>query len=132
MKRLALAAALTAAVPALAACQQGVQAPEDPGVCWHYVQEEGGEPRFNKVAENQRSIEFCAARLEEMRVRFLRFGGGRDEIVGAYQGRWLFVDRAGISTAERLEGGRYTLLVRTGDGRLAAPGSMPLRPEDMR
>jgi len=131
MKRLALAA-LAAAVPALSACQQTVQAPTDPGVCWHYVEEDDGKPRFNKVADGQRSIEFCAARLEEMRVNFLRFGSSRREIVGAYQGRFIFVDRAGISTAESLDGGRYTLLVRTGDGRLAAPGSMPMRPEDMR
>jgi hypothetical protein len=113
------------AAAALAACDQSTKAPFDRGVC--YAVEPGAEgeaPRFNVVAEDQPQIEFCAARLEEMRLRFLRMGGSRREIVGAYQGRFIFIDRAGVSFGQTLEGARFMALARTGDGRLAIPGAI--------
>jgi hypothetical protein len=121
-------AALTvvgAAALALSACEKAVEAPFDRGVC--YAVEAGAEgepPRFNKVAEDQPQIEFCAARLEEVRLRFLRLGGSRREIVGSYQGQFLFIDREGVWIGQTLEGSRFILLARTGDGRLAMPGAI--------
>jgi hypothetical protein len=109
----------------LAGCQKSTEAPFDQGVC--YAVETGAEgeaPRFNKVADNQPQIEFCAARLEEVRLRFLRMGGSRLEIVGSYQGQFIFIDRAGVWISRSLEGSRFILLARTGDGRLAIPGAI--------
>ena len=123
--RLSLILALGAAAAALAACSQSTKAPFDRGVCYAVEPGAEGEPaRFNVVAEDQPQIEFCAARLEEMRLRFLRMGGSRREIVGAYQGRFIFIDRAGVSFGQTLEGARFMALARTGDGRLAIPGAI--------
>lgn len=110
---------------ALVACEKAVEAPFDRGVC--YAVEAGAEgeaPRFNKVAENQPQIEFCAARLEEVRLRFLRLGGSRREITGSYQGQFLFINREGVWISQTLDGSRFILLARTGDGRLAMPGAI--------
>ena len=49
------------------------------------------------------------------------------DIVGAYQGSFLFLQREGVFTAETYDGARYPFLVRTGDGRLAVPGSVQSR-----
>ncbi|HEX8661921.1 MAG TPA: hypothetical protein VF686_08635 [Brevundimonas sp.] len=124
MKLLTIAA-LGAGALALAACEKTTEAPFDRGVC--YVVElkaEGEPPQFNKLAEDQPQIEFCAARLEEMRLRFLRMGGSRREIMGSYQGQFIFIDRAGVWIGQTLEGSRFILLARTGDGRLAIPSAI--------
>jgi len=109
-----------------AACAPRVEAPRDEGVCWYVVpaEEEGGDPRFNLVARDQPQIEFCAARLEEMRLRFLRLGGSNREIIGAYQGQFIFIDRRGVQFGKDLNGPRFFALTRTGDGRLAIPGAI--------
>ena len=46
------------------------------------------------------------------------------ELIGAYQGQYIFIDRGGVSFARTLEGGRFFALARTGDGRLAIPGAI--------
>ena len=130
MRGLVFALAAAALPLILAACQAEVEVPEERGVCWHVVRQEGGEVRFNRVAEDQPNMEQCAARLEEMRVRFMRMGGTRQEVIGAYGGRFLFVDSAGVWLAQNLEGGRFMALRRTGDGRLAIPGAFELAPEE--
>ena len=117
--------AVGAGVLVLAACEKAVEAPFDQGVC--YAVEAGAEgeaPRFNKVADNQPQIEFCAARLEELRLRFLRMGGSRQEITGSYQGQFIFIDREGVWISQTLDGSRFILLARTGDRRLAIPGAI--------
>ena len=117
--------AIAAGALGLAACEKAVEAPFDRGVC--YAVETGAEgepPRFNKVADNQPQIEFCAARLEEVRLRFLRMGGSRQEITGSYQGQFIFIDREGVWISQKLDGSRFILLARTGDGRLAIPGAI--------
>lgn len=120
---LLLAAGLGAAV--LAACGGGVEAPYEPGVCFSVeAGEEGEATAFHKLAEGQPQIEHCAARLEEMRLRFLRQGGSRQEITGAYQGQYIFIDREGVWIGKSLDGSRFFLLARTGDGRLAMPGAI--------
>lgn len=123
--RFAAITAIGAGALSLAACEKAVEAPFDRGVC--YAVEAGdaaGTPRFNKVADNQPQIEFCAARLEEVRLRFLRIGGSRQEITGSYQGQFIFIDREGVWISQTLEGSRFILLARTGDGRLAIPGAI--------
>jgi hypothetical protein len=122
-KSLLVAAAATAAV-SLAACAKRTEPPGDPGICYHVVAQKDGGLKYNKVVEAQ-SLEVCAANLEAMRVKFLTLGGSQQELVGAYQANFLFLDRYGIHTSTSLEGPRYTALVRTGDGRLAVPGAMP-------
>ena len=123
--KIATTAALIAAAAALAACGGGVKAPYDEGVCYAVeIPEGGGEPVFNKVADNQPQIEACAARLEEMRLRFLRLGGNRREVTGSYQGQFIFIDRAGVWFSKTLDGNRFMALARTGDGRLAVPGAI--------
>jgi hypothetical protein len=77
------------------------------------------------LARNVPTLEQCAADLEAMRVHFLSLGGSQTEITGAYQSKFLFLEREGIFTADSLDGASYLALVRTGDGRLAPPGSVP-------
>ena len=94
-------------------------------MCFAVEAGEAGEPPvFNKLADNQPQIEHCAARLEEMRLRFLRQGGSRQEITGAYQGQFIFLDREGVWIGKTLDGSRFILMARTGDGRLAVPGAI--------
>ena len=125
MTRFALLLAAGVGVLALGACQNTTKAPFDPGVCYAVeLGKEGQEPTFNVVARDQPQIEFCAARLEEMRLRFLGFGGNRREMIGSYQGQFIFIDRAGVSFGKSLEGARFMALARTGDGRLAIPGAI--------
>lgn len=133
MMKFAVHAAAAATALTLAACAERVEAPRDPGVCWYVVaaETEGGEPRFNVVARDQPQIEFCAARLEEMRVSFLRMGGTNREIIGAYQGQFIFIDQYGVKFGKTLTGSRFFALARTGDGRLAMPGAIR-RAEDGR
>lgn len=123
--KLPLILMLGAGLVALSACEKQVEAPMDAGVCWHVVFPKDQPPKFNRLVANQPNLETCAASLEAMRVKFLRMGGGNDSIVGAYQGKFIFLQREGIFTGNTLTGGRYLALVRTGDGRLAIPGAMP-------
>jgi len=124
MKRLLTLSLAAGAVLATGACEKKVEAPRDVGVCWHMGFPKDKPPQFNKVAENQPSLEYCAAQLEALRVRFLRMGGGNETLIGAYQGNFIFLEREGIFTSANLTGGRYLALVRTGDGRLAMPGAV--------
>ena len=109
----------------LAACNSAVEAPYEPGVCFAVeVGAPGEAPVFNKLADNQPQIEHCAARLEEMRLRFLRQGGSRQDVTGAYQGQFIFIDREGVWIGKSLDGSRFIAMARTGDGRLAVPGAI--------
>ena len=115
-----------AALASLAACSSAVEAPYDPGVCYYVVPDEAEESgvRFNVVARDQPQMEHCAARLEEMRLRFLGMGGSNREIMGSYQGKFIFIDATGVKVGDSLTGGRYFFLARTGDGRLTIPGAI--------
>jgi hypothetical protein len=112
-------------VTVLGACSQSLQPPGDVGVCYYMASVEGAKAQFNVVARGVPDMEHCAADLEAMRIRFLNLGGGRSQIAGAYQGAFLFLQEEGVFTSSTYEGVRYPFLVRTGDGRLAAPGSAP-------
>jgi hypothetical protein len=117
------AAALTVV---LAACSGAVQAPYDEGVCYYVVPDEAAENgvRFNVVARDQPQMEHCAARLEEMRLRFLGLGGSNREITGSYQGKFIFIDATGVKVSDSLTGGRYFFLARAPGGQLAIPGAI--------
>lgn len=109
----------------LAACSGSVEAPYEQGACFVVeMSEDGKTPTFNKLAENQEQIEQCAARLEEMRLRFLRLGGTRRDVIGAYNGQYVFLDEEGVKIGKSLTGTRFMALARTGDGRLAVPGAI--------
>lgn len=114
------------AAAALGACSKRTLPPGDAGVCYHVVAQKDGALRYNRVIDKLPNLESCAANLEAMRVRFLRMGGSNRDIVGAYQGNFIFIRREGVFTAADLEGHPYLALVRTGDGRLAIPGAMPM------
>ena len=107
----------------VSACAPQVQAPTDPGVCWHMVQNKAGKIRFFLVSRHQPDLEHCAANLEAMRIHFLSLGGSIQEVDGAYQGVFLFIDPRGIFTASELNKTPYLALVRTGDGHLVVPGA---------
>ncbi len=126
MQRLALIAAVAVSA-VLSACSQRTEPPGDVGVCYHVVPQKGGKLKYNRlvVAPN---LETCAANLEAMRLKFLRMGGTQQDIYGAYQANFLFLQQEGVLTSTSLEGPRYVALVRTGDGRLAIPGAMPSAP----
>jgi hypothetical protein len=115
---------LAAAALALSACAKKTTPPGDAGVCFHVVPQKDGSMKYNKLVQAA-SLEVCAANLEAMRIKFLTLGGSQQEIYGAYQANFLFLQKEGVLTSTSLEGPRYVALVRTGDGRLAIPGAMP-------
>jgi hypothetical protein len=106
----------------LAACAPEVEAPSDRGVCWRMIRPKG-KLQFLKLTENQPDLEHCAANLEAVRLRFLALGGTIDEVDGAYQGEFIFIDKHGVYVAPSLNATPFPALVRTGDGRLAVPGA---------
>ena len=126
MRALVISGAVIVAAATVSACEPALEAPRETGVCYQVLNPDDREKiDFVAVARDQPSIEHCAARLEEGRVRFARMGTTPPaEIVGVYQGRFLFIDRAGVWAAQKLDGGRYFMLNRTGDGRLAVPGAI--------
>jgi len=132
MLRQGLVFAAAVAAFGLAACDTRAKAPTDKGVCYTVTLKEGQPPKFNKLAENQATLENCIAQLENVRVRFLRMGGSRRELTGAYQGQFLFVDPTGVAISRSLEGGRFYAFTRTPDGQLVIPGAVysgPAQPE---
>jgi hypothetical protein len=124
MKPLRLILLPLVAAVSLAGCEKKIEAPYDRGVCWHMVPLTGGKVKFNKLSENRPSLESCAASLEGMRERFLGLGSTQENIVGAYQGNFLFLGRTGVFTSTTLTGARWPALVRTNDGRLAIPSAV--------
>jgi hypothetical protein len=109
------------------ACSKAIKAPDQAGICWHAVPMSDGTIKFNLLAKNQTSLEVCAAQLETMRLRFRGLGLTQNTMLGAYQGNYLFLQPEGVFTAKTYDGNRYLVLVRTGDGRLAKIGEMPLQ-----
>ena len=124
MARNLLAAALLLPL-GLLGCAKSLEAPTDTGVCWHLVSLPGGKAKFNRLADHQPDLEHCAAQLEIMRRNFRGLGAGEDNVTGAFQGQFLFIQPEGVFTAQTYSGYRYPFMVRTGDGRLAVPGAMP-------
>jgi hypothetical protein len=128
MSRSFAAAAAAIALLALGACEKRITPPGDPGVCYNVTFTKEGGLVYHKLV-NAPNLETCAANLEAMRIKFLRLGGTAQEILGAYQANFIFVQKEGIFSGTTLNGPRYPALVRTGDGRLAIPGAMPQAPQ---
>ncbi|GAW40378.1 hypothetical protein SH203_00776 [Brevundimonas sp. SH203] len=116
--------AIVAGAAALGACSNQPKYEFAPGACYFVATPDNAPPRLQKIADDQPQLEQCAARLEEMRLRFLRMGGSNQEIAGAYQGRFIFIDREGVKIGKSLTGSRFFSMARTGDGRLAIPGAI--------
>jgi hypothetical protein len=121
----ALSLVAATAVLGLTGCEKQTKAPFQAGVCLHVIEQKDGTLKFNPVAQNVPSLELCAAELEGMRLRFVRLGSPSREMTGAYQGKFIFLQKEGIYLGDTYEGARFMSLVRTGDGRLAVPGAMP-------
>jgi len=119
-----VAAALASSLGLGACAPKTVKAPTDRKVCYNMQRLKEGGVRFDKVADNVPSLELCAAELEGMRLRFLRLGGTTTNVVGSYQGQFLFLRTEGVFTANSLTAPQYPALVRIGN-QLVAPGSVP-------
>jgi hypothetical protein len=119
---------LCASAALLAGCENNeVKAPVERARCFHAVgQGEGKPPKFNQLPGFYATLEYCAAGLERVRR-----DGARQAITGAYQGKFIFVERRGLFVGESLTSPRYLALVRTSDGRLAIPGAIPQAPPGM-
>lgn len=130
MRALALMGMLAAAAMGLSGCS-GPTPPGEPGVCYRTTFEKGQPPKFIKLADHVDKVEDCAARLEVIRLNFLRMGGSIHEVDGAYVDQFIFVDASGVSLAKTLTGPRFILMARTPDGKLVRPGytgATPLEP----
>ena len=119
-----VAVSLLLAATALAGCEKRTEAPFEAGVCLHVIEQKDGTLKYNPVAHDVPSMEQCAADLEGMRLRFVRMGSPNRELTGAYQGKFIFLEKEGIYLGDTYEGSRFMSLVRTGDGRLAVPGAI--------
>jgi hypothetical protein len=124
MTRLLLSA--TVAILLLAGCAKKLEPPFDRGICYALAFDKQGKAKFNVVAENMPNMENCAAQLEGMRLRFANLGLRNDYVTGTYQGTFIFIRPEGVFTSQSYEGAQFPALVRTGDGRLAVPGVMPV------
>lgn len=124
---IALGAALV-----LGACDNLPKAPTETGMCYSVATLRSGKIKFNLVAPNQPTLEACIARLEEVRVKFLRMGGSHRDMIGAYQGKFLFIDATGVAVADGLKSGRFYAFTRGPDGTLALPNvvNQPAAPAD--
>jgi hypothetical protein len=126
MQRVLLTSLLAVGALALCACSQRTEPPGDTGICYNVVPQKDGKLKYFKLV-NASNLETCAANLEAMLIKFLRMGGNQQNILGAFQANFLFLEDEGVKTSTSLEGPRYLALVRTGDGRLAVPGAMPVQ-----
>jgi len=114
---------IAAAAVALSACGS-TPPPDDVGVCWSMAIAKDGKIKFNKLADKVPNMETCAMKLEVMRLQFLRLGGSRHEIEGAFQGNFLWLQREGVFVSQTLDGHRYPALKRMPDGSLAIPSAV--------
>ena len=121
--RLAVLAAV-AGVAVLGACSNQPKYEFAEGACYFVATPDNAPPRLQKIADDQPQLEQCAARLKRCVCVSLRMGGSNQEIAGAYQGRFIFVDREGVKIGKSLTGSRFFAMARTGDGRLAIPGAI--------
>ena len=125
MKTLSAVLVLSAAALGLASCgEKPIEPPSNVGVCWHAIPQKDGTIKFSELSQNVPNLETCAATLEGMRIRFARMGSQQREMLGAYQGNFVFLQSEGVFVASDMKRARYLALVRTGDGRLAIPGAI--------
>ena len=77
-------------------------APKDPKACWR-VTGEGKQAEFVLLGRQVSNFESCAVRLEAIWLQ------SKQEVVGAYQGRFIFVGAQSIESAPHLEGARWPI-----------------------
>lgn len=115
---------ILAAAVGLTACVKQVKAPNQADACFEAVPHKDGSFTFNLLVPREPNMETCAGSLEAMRERFLSLGGGNHQIMGAYNGKFLFLDPGGVLMSDSVDGMRFPFLVRTGDGQLTSPGDV--------
>lgn len=86
----------------LAGCGRA-EAPQDVGVCWRMDQTVGQAPTYKRLAGDVQDLDTCAVLLEALRLQ------GQSRTNGAYQGYFIFVDGAGMSSARHTDGFRYPI-----------------------
>lgn len=87
---------------ALTACQPPpLQAPGSPGVCWRLASAMNGKADFKPFAYNVENLENCAVQLEGAHL------ANHTPMVGAFQGRIIYVDDQEISAAADGRSQRY-------------------------
>lgn len=79
-----------------------VEAPTEAQVCW-LMAPGNGPPRFTVVSRGVENLESCAANLEGMHM------DTGATLRGAYQGRFIFVDRDAIQSSPALTGARWRI-----------------------
>lgn len=125
MRITAILAMSAVAVTGLTACEnKTLRAPDEPGVCYHIGYPPNVAPRFNVVSKSEPSIEYCAARLYNLRREFLKTGTAGAVTEGAYNGYFLIVENGGVRMAPKHKGPSFPLLIKAPDGRLVAPGAV--------
>lgn len=78
---------------------QEIHAPRDPGVCWRM----GKDGTFTALVRNSQGIEACAGDLERIHMQT------GEDLTGAYQGRFIYVDKEAIRSADSTGGQRWRL-----------------------
>jgi hypothetical protein len=92
---------LALAALGLAACEAEIKPPTTRGVCWRMTFE-GAEPRYAPIADYNDSLYSCAGQLEAVRMRTNPTG----QVMGAFNGHFIFVTAAAVQTADRYKGNR--------------------------
>jgi hypothetical protein len=112
---------------ALAGCT-GPTPSGEPDVCYQLTFPKWETPTYVVVARNVGTLEDCAGKLEGIRINFLQMGGSIHEIQGAYGDQFLWLDTSGVYASKTLNGPRFIMMTRTGDGKLVRPGYVNTEP----
>jgi hypothetical protein len=99
--------ALFAVLAPAAACRQAPPPPDAPraeGVCWRAVP---APPKFVALSQDSPDLVSCAMDLD------LAYLGEGHDIVGAYQGSYIFVGPEKIQSAQGLDLFRYPIFNKT-------------------
>lgn len=78
---------------------QDIHAPRGEGLCWR----QGADGKFTVLVHGSQGIEACAGDLERIHMKT------GESLVGAYQGRFIFVDKDAIRSSDTLNGQRWRL-----------------------
>ena len=92
------------ALSALAACEPPLTAPDNPGVCWILADSVNGKQDFRPLSPGINSLENCAVRLETVRM-----AQTERPVTGAFQGVFIYVTDADVTTANGPKAQRYRL-----------------------
>jgi len=78
---------------------QDIPAPREPGICYR----RDADMKFVPLVHNSQGIEACAGDLERIHMKT------GESLVGAYQGRYIFVDKDAIRSSDRMSGQHWRL-----------------------